>query len=234
MMARLSLAGESLEFDGLIVLRHLIFSALTPSSRRPRTHSGLDAIGRVWDCRTGKSALVLAGHAKEILSVDFSPNGYQLATASGDDTVKIWDMRALKDIYTIPAHRSSVADVRFFRAGAERRAMAQAALQAADGAGLLANGHAAKSEGDDGMDVDVSGDRPANGGTGVQKEEEENAATEPAMSISGLYLATAGYDGLLKVWSADDWQLMRSLSGDAGKVMSVDISSGASAAMTRI
>lgn len=44
---------------------------------------------------------------------------------------------------------------------------------------------------------------------------------------SGLYLASAGYDGLVKMWSADDWQLLRTLSTDAGKVMSVDLSSDA-------
>ena len=40
---------------------------------------------------------------------------------------------------------------------------------------------------------------------------------------SGLYLASAGYDGYVKIWSADDWQLLRTLSADGGKVMSVDI-----------
>ena len=42
---------------------------------------------------------------------------------------------------------------------------------------------------------------------------------------SGLYLASAGYDGLVKLWSADDWQLLRTLPTDGGKVMSVDLSS---------
>lgn len=42
---------------------------------------------------------------------------------------------------------------------------------------------------------------------------------------SGLFFASAGYDGLVKIWSADDWQLLRTLTTDAGKVMSVDISS---------
>ena len=42
---------------------------------------------------------------------------------------------------------------------------------------------------------------------------------------SGLFFASAGYDGLVKLWSADDWQLLRTLSTDAGKVMSCDITS---------
>lgn len=147
---------------------------------------GLDAIGRIWDCRTGRTAMVLDGHAREILALDWSPNGFNVVSASGDDTVRVWDLRNLKCQYIIPAHKSSVADVRFFRAHDERLAG-------------LGNGHAAE----------------------VTKESEGTME----LPKSGLYLATAGYDGLVKIWSADDWQHLRTLSGDAGKVMSVDVSS---------
>ena len=41
----------------------------------------------------------------------------------------------------------------------------------------------------------------------------------------GLFFASAGYDGSVKIWSADDWQLLKQLTIDAGKVMSVDITS---------
>lgn len=41
----------------------------------PRDCSGLDAIGRVWDLRSGKTAMVLDGHVRDILAIDFSPNG---------------------------------------------------------------------------------------------------------------------------------------------------------------
>ena len=36
------------------------------------------AAGRIWDLRSGHSILALEGHVKTILSIDFSPNGYQL------------------------------------------------------------------------------------------------------------------------------------------------------------
>jgi U4/U6 small nuclear ribonucleoprotein PRP4 len=143
--------------------------------------------------------MVLDGHAKEILSIDFHPNGYQVATASGDDTVRIWDLRTLSSIYTIPAHKSSVADVRFFK-GQDRNVEKM----------LQTNGvH-------DGVDLEQA--------DAVVREQKQEP--ELKLSTSGMYLATAGYDGLLKIWSADDWQLLRSLSGDNGKVMSCDIQSG--------
>eukprot|EP00898_Chlorokybus_atmophyticus_P003963 jgi/Chlat1/4568/Chrsp29S00341 len=65
---------------------------------------GLDALGRVWDLRTGRSIVLLQGHVKPVLAVDFSPNGYHVATGSEDHAVKIWDLRKRQCMYTIPAH----------------------------------------------------------------------------------------------------------------------------------
>ncbi|KAI0343076.1 U4/U6 snRNP-specific spliceosomal protein [Trametopsis cervina] len=160
---------------------------------------GMDAIGRVWDLRTGRTAMVLDGHVQAILSINFSPNGYQIATGSGDDTIRIWDMRSLNALYTIPAHLSNVSDVRFFRA---------------DDGPLKSPSHNPPPAD---VDMDESGDKA-----------KANAAPDEEWRYrSGLYLASAGYDGLVKLWSADDWQLLRTLPTDGGKVMSVDLTSDA-------
>ena len=37
--------------------------------------SGMDSCARIWDLRSGKCLMVLQGHLKNVLSVDFSPNG---------------------------------------------------------------------------------------------------------------------------------------------------------------
>lgn len=71
-----------------------------------------------------------------------------------------------------------------------------------------------------GVDGESSPDHSNDISTPDMQEEEWNYR-------SGLYLASAGYDGMVKLWSADDWQLLKSLSTDAGKVMSVDLSSDA-------
>ena len=122
-------------------------------------------------------------------------------------------MRSLKALYTIPAHLSNVSDVRFFRAQ-EVPVFKQTDVSSTS------------------ADVEMNGDEDSN-------EEKDKASTDNARSNiatpeeewkyrSGLYLASAGYDGLVKLWSADDWQPLRTLPADAGKVMSVDISPDAS------
>ena len=121
---------------------------------------------------------------------------YQIAAGSGDDSIRIWDIRALKVAYTVPAHKSSVSDVRFFRAADE------AALISAEDVSVAAK----QSE----MDIDQSGDN-------------EDKPKPAGMSKSGLFLASSGFDHTVKVWSADDWQLLTSLKTDEGKVMSVDV-----------
>ncbi|KAG9313055.1 WD40-repeat-containing domain protein [Chiua virens] len=155
---------------------------------------GLDAIGRVWDLRTGRTAMVLDGHVQAIFSIAFSPNGYQIATGAGDDTIRIWDMRSLKALYTIPAHVSNVADVRFFRGDTSM-------------SNVPINGEVVMN------DLEVDPDKNA----------DDDDGTEEWGYRSGLYFASAGYDGLVKLWSADDWQLLRTLTTDSGKVMSVDL-----------
>ena len=119
---------------------------------------------------------------------------YQIATGAGDDTIRIWDMRSLKALYTIPAHISNVADVRFFRGDALPPS------------------------------VPVNGDVVMQGAEATEGEADAEGEEEWGYR-SGLYLASAGYDGFVKLWSADDWQLLRTLTTDSGKVMSVDLSS---------
>ena len=198
-------------------------------------HSGLDAIGRVWDLRTGRTAMVLDGHVEGILTMAFSPNGYapltavlswcfvltlyryQIATGASDDTIRIWDMRSLKALYTIPAHLSNVSDVRFFRSDGSIPAHI---IQRQASSPTHLNGIVEESEesnGDEGKD-DAAPPQP------MTVEQKQEALAQEWRYRPGLYFASAGYDGFVKIWSADDWQLLTTLQTDGSKVMSVDLS----------
>ena len=122
------------------------------------------------------------------LYVTCSSNSYQVATGSADNSVRIWDIRTLRCVYVIPAHKSLCSDVKFFHASSLSQSLQYT---------------------------------PSSNNNGARP------------TLSGLYLVTGGYDGLVNIWSADDWQLLKSLAGHDGKVMAVDISGGMSLMMVR-
>lgn len=49
----------------------------------------------------------------QVFGMSFSPNGYHLATGGEDNTCRIWDLRKRKSLYIIPAHASSISQVKF-------------------------------------------------------------------------------------------------------------------------
>ncbi|KAG8746219.1 hypothetical protein FRC10_005735 [Ceratobasidium sp. 414] len=173
---------------------------------------GLDAIGRVWDLRTGRTAMVLDGHGQGIYGMDFSPNGYQIATGSGDNTIRIWDMRSLRALYTIGAHTSIVSDVSFYRpaSGDIFTSFAGGPLDV-----KMEDAGDANMEGTSDSMEPGEGEKPVLDGS--------KSTDGSVMSVSGLFLVSSGYDGMVKLWSADDWQLVKALSADAGKVMSTSV-----------
>ena len=52
-------------------------------------------------------------HADDVWSVAFSPDNRILASASGDNTVKLWDRKAEKLLHTWEEHTASVKTVAF-------------------------------------------------------------------------------------------------------------------------
>ena len=146
---------------------------------------------------------------------------YQVATGSNDDTIRIWDLRMHQAIATIPAHKSAVSDLKFFQAPPKANAYPDCELPRAFAPLPI-------FAGEEGQSADVTGDKaaPSNAGTGTSNGS-NGTMEKPDFPLSGSFLVSSGFDGYVKVWSADDWQLVRALSNDkSGKVMSVDVSSG--------
>lgn len=74
----------------------------------------------VVDATTGATVLQLVGHAKEVRSIHFSPDGNFLVTASEDATARIWRVATgrCERILNHPIHESELKEARFSPDGA--------------------------------------------------------------------------------------------------------------------
>ncbi|CAN1316699.1 Notchless protein homolog [Linum perenne] len=55
-----------------------------------------------------RCSATIAGHSEAVLSVSFSPDGRQLASGSGDTTVRIWDLNTQTPMFTCTGHKNWV------------------------------------------------------------------------------------------------------------------------------
>lgn len=73
--------------------------------------SGANCEIRICNLINGEVRDTLTGHTKRILSMDFSPDGELLVTGSEDNTVRVWDVAAKKQIAVMYGHSEKVLDV---------------------------------------------------------------------------------------------------------------------------
>ncbi|KAJ6015090.1 hypothetical protein N7540_009681 [Penicillium herquei] len=164
---------------------------------------GLDSIGRIWDIRTGRTVMILEGHIREIYGMDWGVDGYRVLSGSGDGWVKCWDLRQVRNTGGIGAHKSVVSDLRWYKGS--------------ESASYLPSTNNTNGQ----MDVDGASPKPSDSETMTTS----SAQVEPKKS--GTFFVSSGFDKNVNIFSADDWSLVKSLSGHAGNVLSTDISDDA-------
>jgi hypothetical protein len=58
--------------------------------------------------RTEGTPLTLCGHTREMIAVSYSADGTRLASASKDDTVKVWDAHSGAEVLSLRGHIGGV------------------------------------------------------------------------------------------------------------------------------
>jgi WD40 repeat protein len=67
----------------------------------------------LWNVSTGEKIKAFSGHTAFISSVDFSPDGRQIVSASSDGEMKLWDVASGQATRTLSGHKGYIQTVRF-------------------------------------------------------------------------------------------------------------------------
>nr|MDZ8288500.1 ribosome assembly protein 4 [Nostoc sp. ChiSLP01] len=137
----------------------------------------------------------LEGHKDQVNSVAYSPNGQQLASASLDNTIKIWDFSSGQLLKTLTGHSDRVISVAY-----------------------SSNGQQLASASDDKTIKiwNVSNSQLLKTLTG-----HSSSVNSVAYSPSGQQLASASDDKTIKIWDVSSGQLLKTLTGHSSTVNSV-------------
>lgn len=182
--------------------------------------ASFDGTWRLWDVCTSNCLTIQEGHSKEVYSVEFQDDGALVASGGLDAIGRVWDMRTGRTAMVLDGHAKEILSIDFAPNGY------QLATASGDDTVRIWDMRALKSIYTiPAHKSSVSDVRFFRSLTHRASPYSLDDGAQDEISRNGLYLATSGYDGMVRIWSADDWQLLRTLSGDGGRVMSVDISS---------
>jgi WD40 repeat protein len=95
----------------------VLYLALSPDGRRLAS-TGEDRTLKIWDVTTGHEAFLLGIHAAKVTSLAFSSDGHRLASASADKTIRVsdgtpWVDAARGGPFTGTAHDHKVVEMAF-------------------------------------------------------------------------------------------------------------------------
>jgi WD40 repeat protein len=71
----------------------------------------------LWDLRTARKLAVFRGHTENVRTLCMSPDGRILATGSADKTIKLWDIATAREIATLRGHDAAIIRVVFSHSG---------------------------------------------------------------------------------------------------------------------
>ena len=83
----------------------------SPDGNRRAVASSIGIL--ICDAHTGEELKLLSGHASEVLSVAYSPDGLTLASGSEDNTVRLWNAQSGQHKLTLEGHEDAVTSVAF-------------------------------------------------------------------------------------------------------------------------
>lgn len=163
-----------------------------------------DGSWRLWDINSQQELLLQEGHSREVFALRFQCDGALVATGGLDGVGRVWDLRSGRSVATIEGHSKEIFGIDWSPNGYE------VATGGADNTIRIF----------DLRKLDCTYQIPAHKSMVTDIRFFHSSSTD---DNGTTFLASAGNDGLVNVWSAGDWKLRKSLAAHIGKVMSVDI-----------
>jgi RNA polymerase sigma factor (sigma-70 family) len=152
----------------------------------------VSAVAAAQEAKGFPELLVFKGHGASVLFACFSPDGKRLASASADQTVKVWDSRSGQELLTLKGHTDGVHCVCF----------------SPDGQRLASASH----------DQTVKVWKCNSGRELLTLKGHASAVTSVCFSPDGKRLASVSGDGMGKVWDARTGQELLTLKGEVASV----------------
>ncbi|KAF2270671.1 U4/U6 small nuclear ribonucleoprotein Prp4 [Lojkania enalia] len=183
-----------------------------------------DTTWRLWDVETAQDVLIQEGHSKEVYTVAFNSDGSLIASAGLDSIGRVWDVRTGRVIYMMESHIKPIHGLDWSMDGYrllsgssdsfmkcwDLRAMRETSSIGANSGGV----------------TDLRWYRGTDGpasGVALRKDEKGDLIPKKASTL----VVSCGFDKNIKIFSADDWALCKTLQGHASPVLSTDVSNDA-------
>jgi len=189
--------------------------------------ASFDTTWRLWDVETTTELLLQEGHSRQVYAVSFNTDGSLLASGGFDSIGRIWDLRTGRTVMILDGHIREIYSLdwgidgyRVLSGSGDGWVKCWDIRQVKGVGGLGAhNGNVSDLRWFKGIDGEMSSMPDATMQNGVRQEYHPRKA--------GTFFVSSGFDKNVNIYSADDWALVKQLSGHSGNVLSVDVSQDA-------
>jgi U4/U6 small nuclear ribonucleoprotein PRP4 len=178
-----------------------------------------DMTWRLWDIETTTELLVQEGHSKEVHTISMNEDGSLLASGGLDSIGRIWDLRTGRIVMYIDSHIQPIYALDWSSDG--YRVLSGSADSFMKCWDVRAVRESAAIGAHTGGVTDVRWFKGADGPAAVDMLSKDDQG-DWVPKKSGTFIVTGGFDKAVKVFSADDWSLSRTLETGAN-ITGVDV-----------
>jgi U4/U6 small nuclear ribonucleoprotein PRP4 len=190
-----------------------------PSSRYLASASH-DMTWRLWDIETSTELLLQEGHSREVHTVSFNTDGSLIASAGLDSVGRIWDVRTGRMVMFLDSHIQPIYALDWGVDGY------RVLSGSADGFIKCWDVRAVKESATIGAHIggvtDLKWFKGTDGPTHLSEPTKDEKG-EYIPKKSGTFFVSTGFDREVKIFSADDWALTKTLKAHSGNVTGVDV-----------